>query len=179
MTAAAAAATDPFADFSDDEILDFVKKYLENGKTIRELQGLTRENMEALYNVGYTAYNAGRHADAHNVFKYLCYIDHLTQKYWMAFAGCQQAMKSYQGAIDAYAVAWALDVEDPYPTLRAAECALALGEREAAAGSLEIAIEAAEAKAEHAEALKRAKFLLALTQKELAQAAGASPAGGA
>lgn len=115
-----------------DELAETITNFLNNGKTLRELKGLTRENMEAVYTVAYNAYNGGNLEQADKVFQFLCYFDHFEKKHWLGLAATRQMQKNYTGAVDAYSFAALLDINDPQIPMQAADCHLAMGNRQAA-----------------------------------------------
>ncbi|CAK0777944.1 secretion system chaperone SscA [Gammaproteobacteria bacterium] len=114
------------------EVAEIITNFVNNGKTLRELKGLTRENMEAVYTVAYNAYNSGNLEQAEKVFKFLCYFDHLEKKHWMGLAATRQSQKNYMDAVNTYSFAALLDINDPQIPMLAADCHLAMGDRQAA-----------------------------------------------
>lgn len=150
---------------ADPDLLEIAGNFLKNGKTFREARGLTRENMEALYTLGYNAYNSGQYEQAHRAFQFLCVFDHIERKYWLALGACRQLLKRHAEAVDAYAIASLLDIQDPVPPLRAAECHLALGRRDQAIVALEAVLLAAGDDPAHRETAVRARTMLELLQQ--------------
>ena len=116
------------------------KMFTEN-YTIKDLQGLTDEQIESVYSLGYNFYRAGNYKDAAKIFHYLCLEDHLEKKYWIALGAAEQMEKNYSGAVKAYAYASMLDLKDPRPQLHAAECYIALKDKENAISALTAVLE--------------------------------------
>lgn len=112
---------------------------IQNGATLADLKGFTHQHMEALYTVGFNAYNSGNYEQAEKVFQFLCLYDHLEKKYWMALGSARQLLKNYKAAVDTYTYAWTLDQDDPTAALHAADCHIALGDRDAAISGLRFA----------------------------------------
>ncbi|MCP5306225.1 MAG: SycD/LcrH family type III secretion system chaperone [Chromatiaceae bacterium] len=164
MTATATAFQDPFADFSDKELGELLYSFVHNFKTLGEINGISETSLDALYNLAYSAYRAGRFSDALKVFRFLVTFDHLEKRYWMGFAACRQMTKEYRGAIDAYAVASTLDLHDPAPLLHTAECLLALDLRDNAVGALELAVETAGEDVPYQAAAEKARAMLDITR---------------
>ncbi|MFO1349197.1 MAG: tetratricopeptide repeat protein [Gammaproteobacteria bacterium] len=77
---AATQTTAQAIDFGTDELGRFVENYLATGMTLGEIRGLGRQDFEAIYGVGYNLYNQGKYDDAENVFKFLCFYDHLEKR---------------------------------------------------------------------------------------------------
>ena len=104
--------------------------------TVREIKGITDAEMEAIYSMGFSFYNTGRYDDAEKVFRFLVLFDHLNPKYWTGLGAVQQVKKLYGDAITAYGYASFLDLDNPKPQYHAAECFLALGDKENALSAL-------------------------------------------
>ena len=121
----------------DKDIKDLAKKLFQDGATLGELKGVTRRELNAVYQMGLGFYKTGRFDDAEKVFTFLVMFDHLESKYWLALGAVQQVKKDFKGAVASYAYASFLDLENPKPQLHAAECYLALGDKANAASALE------------------------------------------
>lgn len=119
-------------DVTSEELAEIITNFVSNGKTLREAKGFTRENMNAVYAVAYNSYNGGNLEQAEKVFQFLCYFDHFEKKHWLGLAATRQQQKNYSGAIDAYSFAALLDINDPRIPMQAADCHLAMGNRQAA-----------------------------------------------
>lgn len=131
----------PVDELSEDQIAKLLEDFIFKGLSIRDIQGLTDEQMEAIYATAFTLYNGGRYEDAEKIFQCLCLFEHLGHRYWMGLGATRQMLKKYKEAIDAYSMAAVLDVRDPHAALQAAECHLAMGNIEAATSGLECAIQ--------------------------------------
>ncbi|MCP3880301.1 MAG: CesD/SycD/LcrH family type III secretion system chaperone [Sulfitobacter sp.] len=141
-----AAATSPsqeqvLSGISADDFAEIMQNTVQNAKTLSQLKGLSDEHMEAVYMAAYTAYNNGNYEKAQQVFQFLCQFDHLEKKYWMGLGACRQMLRQYADAIEAYSFAMLLDADDPRPPLQAADCHIALGNKDAAVSGLTAAIE--------------------------------------
>ena len=123
-------------EITNDKIAEAAEKFATGFATMRELKGITKAEMEAVYSVGFNMYRTGRYDDAEKIFRFLVLFDHLEPKYWMGVGAIQQVRKDYQGAIASYGYASFLDLRNPKPQLHAAECFLALGDKVNAASSL-------------------------------------------
>lgn len=121
---------------SQEQIAEAAKKFVNDFATLGELKGISHEELEAVYSLGFTHYRTGHFEDASKLFQFLVLFDHLNPKYWLALGAVQQVAKDYKGAIASYAYASFLDLENPKPQLHAAECFLALGDKTNAASSL-------------------------------------------
>ena len=123
------------AQLTPEKIEEAAKAFAEMG-TVREMKGITDAEMEAIYSMGYSFYTTGRYDDAEKVFRFLVLFDHLNAKYWIGLGAVQQVKKLYGDAIVSYGYASFLDLENPKPQYHAAECFLALGDKENALSSL-------------------------------------------
>ena len=127
---------DKFNELSKDP--DVVKMLEQGLNTVRELKGVTDEEMNAVYTVAHNFYTTGRYADAETIFKFLVVFDHLNEKYWMGLGAVHQAQKHFKDALAAYAnVVGNLNIENYRAAFYAAECFLALGDRVNAANAVE------------------------------------------
>ncbi|MBF0103143.1 MAG: SycD/LcrH family type III secretion system chaperone, partial [Desulfobacterales bacterium] len=140
---------------------EFIKK----GASFKDLRGLTDKDMEAIYSLGYTAYNNGKFEDAMKVFKFLSFYDHMQKKYWMGLAGCRQMLKDYAGAVQAYAYIAILDVSDPKVHLHAADCLMALKSYKEAESALLAAVHWAGDQSGYADVKNRALAVLQVLKR--------------
>ena len=121
---------------TEDKIAAAARQFAEGFATMRELKGITKAEMEAVYSVGFNMYRTGRYDDAEKIFRFLVLFDHLEPKYWLGVGAVQQVRKDYAGAISSYGYASFLDLSNPKPQYHAAECFLALGDKANAASAL-------------------------------------------
>lgn len=156
---------------SDEDLRFILEHFFHNAKTLGEIHDIDKRNLEAVYSVAYTAYQSGQYEQAGKLFQFLCILDHLEHKYWLGLGGCRQRLGDYGPAIHAYAICATLDAEDPQPPLYAAECYLALGDREAALSGLQTAIAWSEGRAEQAPLRERAQALRAMLDTQAPPAA--------
>lgn len=122
---------------NEEMLEETAKKLMEDVTTVRDLKGITTEEMEAVYSLGFNFYNTGRYEEAEKVFKFLVLFDHMTPKYWMGLGAVQQVNKNYEGAVTSYGFASFLDLSDPKPQYMAAECYFVMGDLDNAASALE------------------------------------------
>ena len=120
---------------TEQQIQDAAKKFA-NGATLKEVKGISNEELESVYSLGFSYYRTGKFEDAQKLFEFLVLFDHLSTKYWFALGAVQQAQKDYQKAIASYGYSSFLDLENPKPQLHAAECYLALGDKGNAASAI-------------------------------------------
>ena len=119
------------------KITEGVKTLIEKNATLKQLKGVSNEELEAVYSLAFGYYRTGKYDDALKLFQFLVLFDHLNAKYWFGLGAVQQVMKDFQGAIASYGYCSFLKLDNPKPQLHAAECFLALGDKRNAASSLE------------------------------------------
>ncbi len=154
----------------DDKTLEnleqIIDHFLSVGGVFKDAHGLSNEEMEAIYSVGYNLYQSGKYKDALNIFKFLCFFDHLEKKYWMGLGAVHQMMGNYERAVESYSYATLLDIEDPRPALHAADCYLILGNKEAAESALNAVIEFSGNDPAKKQFKERAETLLSMVKSE-------------
>lgn len=124
-------------DITIERIAAAATQMMKDVTTIRETKGITSAEMEAMYSLGFNFYRTGRLDEAEKVFKFLCIYDHLNPKYWIGLGACHQVNKNYEAAITAYGYGSFLDLDNPKPMFYAAECQLAMGDKDGALATLE------------------------------------------
>lgn len=120
-------------DKAKQEYIDFAVETLLKGGTLKEIRGISNDELEAVYTVAYNFYRAGQYKEADTLFCFLTQFDHLNPKFWIGLGAVRQAKKEFEAAFDAYSYAAFLNARDPKPQYYAAVCLLALGEKEKAA----------------------------------------------
>ena len=120
---------------TEEKIAEAAKAFAA-GATLKEVRGITNDELEAVYSLGFGYYNTGKFEDAQKLFEFLVLFDHLSTKYWFALGAVQQARKDFQRAIASYGYSSFLDLENPKPQFHAAECFLALGDKANAASAI-------------------------------------------
>ncbi|MCZ8395921.1 SycD/LcrH family type III secretion system chaperone [Achromobacter ruhlandii] len=119
-----------------DQIVDQMAR----GGSLRQLKGMTADECEALYALGYGLYEKGRYADALKVLAYLVTLDHTEHRYLVALGAAAQAMGKHADALQQYMAATLLDPLEPAPVFRAAQCLLEMGQPAAALQSCDLAL---------------------------------------
>ena len=120
-----------------DMIAKAAEAFIKDGATMKQLKGISNEELEAVYSLAFGYYRTGRFEDAFKLFQFLVLFDHLNAKFWFGLGAVQQALKDFQNAVVAYGYCSFLNLENPKPQLHAAECFLALGDKRNAASCLE------------------------------------------
>lgn len=111
----------------EDLIAQEVVQAVLDGTPLRDLRGVSTEQMDSLYAYAHEFYEQGRLDDAEKFFHFLCIYDFYNAQYWMGLAAVHQLKKNYQKAVDLYAVAFAQGKNDYRPMLYTGQCHLGLG----------------------------------------------------
>jgi len=139
------------------------------GNTAAQTMGLTREDLEVLYRLGFNALSQGEIQKAHDVFYQLVTMDPLEAKNHYCMGVVKQAMGEFAVASDLFLNFLGLDATNPDGYLRYGECQLALGDAQMAREAFECAeAEAAKGNGD-AVALTEARSKLAMLNKETVQ----------
>jgi type III secretion system low calcium response chaperone LcrH/SycD len=156
MSGASASAA---AEGRDARLEQMAAAILQGQTDIAALNGLTVEEMEAIYGLGYGFYTAGQHREALDIFRFLCLHRHLEPKYWLGLGAVNQMLGDYGTAVQSYAVCGLLDPTDPQVSLRAAECFIALGDAKSAGVALEAVLQLCAGAPQYAHWAERAGVL--------------------
>lgn len=114
---------------------------LGRGGTIADMHGISEDECEALYTLGYGLYEQRRYDDALKVLAFLVAHNHMEHRYLMALGSTAQVLGKYRDALQQFAAATLLDPLEPLSVLQSAECLLALGKQGPAAESLSLVLE--------------------------------------
>ena len=114
-----------------------VEALIKDNATLKQLKGVSNEELEAVYALAFGYYRTGKYDEALKLFQFLVLFDHLNAKFWMGLGAVQQVLKDYQNAVVSYGYCSFLKLDNPKPQLHAAECFLAMGDKRNAASSLE------------------------------------------
>ena len=125
----------------EDRIAEQVMQAVLDGASLKDLHGVSTEQMDSLYAFAYEFYEQGRLDDAEKFFHFLCIYDFYNAQYWMGLAAVHQLKQNYQKAVDLYAVAFAQGKHDYRPMLYTGQCQLALGKAGKAKVCFEYVIE--------------------------------------
>ncbi|MCB1106705.1 MAG: SycD/LcrH family type III secretion system chaperone [Chlamydiia bacterium] len=90
----------------------------------------SKDDLRVLYALAFTLYEGGDVQEAKKVFERLISCDPFTQKYWMGLAACSQQEKNYEEALKGWGMASLLENSNPTPHFHAAECYMALENRD-------------------------------------------------
>lgn len=126
-------------------VSDLVTQMMRGECAIRDIIGFDDKQMEALYAMAFNFYRSGRYDEALKIFRGLCLFDQLEPKYWVGLGATLQMLNQFPEAVQAYAYAGTLDITDPKPAFHAAECYIALNDKENAISALTSVVDFANA----------------------------------
>lgn len=118
---------------------DRIVKGMRDGLTAAQAMGLTRDELSALYAMGFQKLNAGEAAQAQDVFLWLTLIDPLHAPNIYCLGVTLQIQDKAAEAADCFLRFLALDATNPVGYLRYGECKLLLGDPKAAREAFELA----------------------------------------
>jgi type III secretion system low calcium response chaperone LcrH/SycD len=98
---------------------------LTKGVPLYITQGLTKQDLNALYIIAYNLYSEKKYQKAVSIFETMSFYNHLDKRGWMGTAACYQMLGRYDDAVLCYSFASLLDVENPLPIFHSIECYIA------------------------------------------------------
>jgi type III secretion system low calcium response chaperone LcrH/SycD len=96
-------------------------------------------DLESLYAIGFEHYEQADYKKADALFTQLVLREPLEERYWHALASCKLMDQNYEEALRAWAMVSLLNGEAPLPHFHAAQCLIALEQREEAAKAISFA----------------------------------------
>ncbi len=106
-------AAQPEIEQTAAQYLEFMIHGFMNGLiTLQELEGVSDEEMETIYALGYNFFTYGKYDAAKDIFTGLTAYAPYTAHYWRALGAVNQQLKDYTEAIAAYDMAIANDEND-------------------------------------------------------------------
>ncbi|MBB5390579.1 MULTISPECIES: type III secretion system translocator chaperone SicA [unclassified Herbaspirillum] len=112
---------------AEEKDLEVILDAVNQGVTLKEIHGISDEQMDGLYRLAYDFYQQGRLDEAEKFFRFLCIYDFYCVDFLMGLAAVYQLKEMHQKAADLYAVAFAQGHDDYRPMLYAGQCQLAMG----------------------------------------------------
>lgn len=144
-----------------DDYLEFMIHSYYNGLVIlQELEGISDDEMESLYALGYNFFTYGKYEEAKDIFTGLTAYAPYTAYYWRAFGAVNQRIKDYHEAIAGYDMAIANDETDIVSYVYRGESNILLGKVVEGLEDLKTVTEIGKEYPEFEPWVKRAKLLL-------------------
>ncbi len=130
---------------------DKIKKELAKGVSLCEILEIADGDMHKFYQAAYKLLDGKRYVDAGNAFLFLVTLNPYSHDYWLGLGMAAQFCHDYEAAIDAYEMASMNEIESPIPYFYLAKCLFALHDRQATEMALDLSLDYAKGKAEHAD----------------------------
>ncbi|WP_275451264.1 type III secretion system translocator chaperone SicA [Candidatus Arsenophonus nilaparvatae] len=115
-----------------NEYTELVTEALQQGASLKDLEGIPNELMDGVYRFAYNFYQQGKLEEAETFFRFLCLYDFNNSDYIMGLAAVKQLQKQYETALDLYALAYVHGDNDYRPMFYGGQCNLIIGEKEKA-----------------------------------------------
>ena len=146
--------------------LEFMIHGFMNGLiTLQELEGISDDEMEMIYALGFNFFTYGKYDAAKDIFTGLTAYAPYTAHYWRALGAVNQQLKDYQEAIAAYDMAIANDEFDVVSYVYRGESQLLARNRDAGLHDLQIVIQLGADAPQFGAWVQRAELLLKLNQQ--------------
>lgn len=137
-----------------------------SGHTLADTFGHMDEPPEKVHQLAHTYYTQAKYETAMRLYAYLMTTNHLDRRYFSGFASCLRKLGRNEEALKYYGFASMLDLTDPEPVMRSAQCYIALRNIPKARMSLDYALMQAETHEAHKKFIPRLEGLLALIGSE-------------
>lgn len=112
------------------------------GLLAKDIMGLDRQQLEAMYSYGFNLYNQGQYKEAIPILKQLCLYDPTVYKYHFALAAAYHKNNEFLEAAYFYQLASSKE-HTPLPFVHASDCFYQMGDFSSAIIYLDLAIKAA------------------------------------
>lgn len=148
--------------------LEFMIHGFMNGLiTLQELEGISEEEMETIYALGYNFFTYGKYDAAKDIFTGLTAYAPYTAHYWRALGAVNQQLKDYPEAIAAYDMAVANDETDVVSYVYRGESQILSGNVPAGLQDLETVVQIGGNYPEYTPWVQRSNLLLKIHRGEL------------
>ena len=150
------------------QYLEFMIHGFMNGLiTLQELEGISQDEMETIYALGYNFFTYGKYDAAKDIFTGLTAYAPYTSHYWRALGAVNQQLKDYAEAIAAYDMAVANDESDVVSYVYRGESQILSGNVKAGLLDLNKVVQIGGNFPEYAAWVKRSDLLLRIHRGEL------------
>jgi type III secretion system low calcium response chaperone LcrH/SycD len=149
------------------QYLEFMIHGFMNGLiTLQELEGISDEEMETIYALGYNFFTYGKYDAAKDIFTGLTAYAPYTAHYWRALGAVNQQLKDYVEAIAAYDMAIANDENDVVSYVYRGESNILSGNLAAGLVDLERVLSVGGGFPQYSPWMQRSELLLRLHQEK-------------
>lgn len=123
-----------------ENILQKIKKGIEENKSYKEIFGMSKATIEAFYQAAKYLYEQQRYQDAASAFQVLTFIVEKEPLFWIALGNSEYFCRHYDAALIAYALAGYIDPFDPAPHLYSCKCYEDTNQLDNAINALDLAL---------------------------------------
>ena len=136
--------------------------------TLKELKGISDEQMEAIYSLAYNDYQSGKYERSAKLFRVLSLMDHFNVKYVLGQAAVQKKLGHSEQAVLLYSCAYMLDSNDVRIPYYAGVCHMDMGNYVEAESAFFLASSMLPEKPEHQAYIERATSFLSIVKQKVA-----------
>lgn len=133
--------------------------------TLQELEGISDEEMETIYALGYNFFTYGKYDAAKDIFVGLTAYAPYTAHFWRALGAVNQQLKEYGEAIASYDMAIANDERDAVSYVYRGESHILSGNIDAGLRDLDHVMEIGQTQMELAPWVQRSSLLISLHRR--------------
>lgn len=142
----------------DGDIAGRLREHLTRGGTLGDWFGMGPAERAAADALARHFYHQDQYDLSAQLFLWLIAMEPYERSYQLGLAAVRMMQQRYPEAVDQYAAALALDIEDPQPAFLMAQCLIKMGLRDPARDALSICLEYAKGPA-HVDLRTRAQAL--------------------
>lgn len=133
--------------------------------TLQELEGISDEEMETIYALGYNFFTYGKYDAAKDIFVGLTAYAPYTAHFWRALGAVNQQLKEYGEAIASYDMAIANDERDAVSYVYRGESHILSGNIDAGLRDLDHVMEIGQTQIELSPWVQRSQLLISLHRR--------------
>jgi len=139
---------------------EYLRKALNEGKSLKEIIGYSEEVMEKFYAAAYHLFQMKEYVKSADAFLFLTTLDPYVYNFWLGLGMSEQLKEEYESALIAYSMAILIDPHNPLPHFHSATCYQKTDNLQDMRASLELAIEYAGDLSEFIEIKKKSQETL-------------------
>ncbi len=110
--------------------------FLSKGGTVSQLRSISENQLESIYQQGFSHFETGHFKEALTIFRYLAIMNHRDTRYFLAMGLSLSQLDLDSAAIPPLDYASRIDNSDPRPSLAMVECFIKLKNRGLAESAL-------------------------------------------
>ena len=119
---------------------DLWSLFIAKGGTVKQLRSISQEQLESIYQQGYSQFETGHYKEALTIFRYLALMDHHDSRFFLAMGLSLSHLNKNAAAVAAFDYASRSSNKDPRPLLAMAESFIQLKQKTLASQALNSAL---------------------------------------